>query len=179
MAMWNTYVWVESADEVASKVRDAGGAIVMEPFDVMDAGRMAVFTDPEGAVFCAWQAKEQRGAQVVNEHGSLNFNGLNTRDPEGAKSFYGSVFGWTTLGASPAGSRCGRCPATAITSSVTTPECASGWRRWRPRGFRGRRRQHQSDPGRPAGHAGALGRDLRRRRRRRHRREDDGARRAR
>jgi predicted enzyme related to lactoylglutathione lyase len=69
----------------------------MEAFDVMDAGRMAVFTDPEGAAFCVWQAKEHKGARVVNEHGSLNFNGLNTRDTEGAKTFYGSVFGWTTL----------------------------------------------------------------------------------
>ena len=97
MAMWNTYVWVESAEETASKVRDAGGGVVMEPFDVMDAGRMAVFTDPEGAAFCVWQAKEHKGARVVNEPGSLNFNGLNTRDGEGARSFYGSVFGWETL----------------------------------------------------------------------------------
>jgi predicted enzyme related to lactoylglutathione lyase len=96
-ATWNTYVWVESADEAASKVRDAGGGVVMEPFDVMDSGRMAVFTDPEGAAFFVWQAKEQKGAQIVNEHGSVNFNDLNTRDPEGAKSFYGSVFGWDTL----------------------------------------------------------------------------------
>ena len=43
-----------------------------------------------------------QGAGIVNEHGSLNFNGLNTRDVAGAKSFYGSVFGWTTL-ALPAG----------------------------------------------------------------------------
>jgi uncharacterized protein len=96
-AMWNTYVWVESADETASKVRDAGGSVVMEPFDVMDAGRMAVFTDPEGAAFCVWQAKENKGARIVNEHGSLNFNDLNTRDAGGAKSFYGSVFDWQTL----------------------------------------------------------------------------------
>jgi predicted enzyme related to lactoylglutathione lyase len=95
--MWNTYVWVDSADETAAKVRDASGGVVMEPFDVMDAGRMAVFTDPEGAVFCVWQAKENKGARIVNEHGSLNFNGLNTRDADGAKRFYGSVFGWTTL----------------------------------------------------------------------------------
>src|SRR5207249_912832 len=33
-AMWNTYVWVDSADETAAKVRDAGGGVVMEPFDV-------------------------------------------------------------------------------------------------------------------------------------------------
>jgi predicted enzyme related to lactoylglutathione lyase len=97
MAMWNTYIWVESADDTASKVRDAGGTVLMEPFDVMKAGRMAVFADPEGAMFCAWQAGEHRGARLVNEHGSVNFNGLGTRDAEGAKRFYGSVFGWTTL----------------------------------------------------------------------------------
>jgi predicted enzyme related to lactoylglutathione lyase len=97
VAMWNTYVWVDSADDTASEVRAAGGAVVMEPFDVMDAGRIAFLTDPEGAAFCAWQAKENKGAGIVNEPGSLNFNGLNTRDIEGAKSFYGSVFGWTTL----------------------------------------------------------------------------------
>ena len=59
---------------------------------------MAVCTDPEGAAFCIWEAKEHKGAQVVNEPGSLNFNGLNTRDPAAAKAFYGSVFGWQTLG---------------------------------------------------------------------------------
>jgi predicted enzyme related to lactoylglutathione lyase len=97
IAAWNTYVWVDDADETASKVRDAGGSVVVEPYDVAEAGRMAHFTDPEGAAFRVQQAKKHRGAQVVNEHGSLNFNGLNTRDAEGAKSFYGSVFGWTTL----------------------------------------------------------------------------------
>jgi predicted enzyme related to lactoylglutathione lyase len=97
MAVWNTYVCVESADEAASKVKDAGGSVLMEPFDVTDAGRMAVFSDPEGAVFCVWQAKRHKGARIVNEPGSLNFNGLNTRDADGAKSFYGSVFGWETL----------------------------------------------------------------------------------
>src|SRR5690348_4613786 len=38
-AVWNTYVWVENADETASRVRDAGGTALMEPADVMDAGR--------------------------------------------------------------------------------------------------------------------------------------------
>jgi predicted enzyme related to lactoylglutathione lyase len=97
IAMWNTYVWVDSADQTAAKVREAGGDIVTEPFDVMDAGRMAVCSDPEGAVFCAWQAKEHKGARIVNEHGSVVFNGLNTRDLDSAKGFYGSVFGWRTL----------------------------------------------------------------------------------
>jgi uncharacterized protein len=97
MAAWNTYVWVEGADVTASKVVDAGGQVVMDPFDVMKAGRMAVFTDPGGAAFSVWQANEHRGARIVNEPGSLNFNGLNTRDVEGAKAFYGAVFGWEAL----------------------------------------------------------------------------------
>jgi uncharacterized protein len=97
-ATWNTYFWVDSADETASKVRDAGGSVLMEPFDIKpEAGRKAVFTDPEGAAFCVWQARSNKGAQLVNEPGTLVFNGLNTRDVEGAKSFYASVFGWRTL----------------------------------------------------------------------------------
>jgi uncharacterized protein len=97
IAVWNTYVAVESADEAAAKVLKAGGHVVMEPFDVTDAGRMAVFTDPEGAAFSVWQAKAHHGSRIVNEAGSVNFNTLNTRDEDGAKSFYGSVFGWETL----------------------------------------------------------------------------------
>lgn len=98
MAVWNTYVWVDSADETATKVRDAGGRVVTDPFDVFDAGRMAVFADSEGATFSVWQANRHKGAQIVNEPGSLNFNGLNVRDARGAQSFYGSVFGWEALG---------------------------------------------------------------------------------
>jgi uncharacterized protein len=97
-AMWNTYFWVDSADETASKVRDVGGRVVAEPVDVApEAGRTAVFTDPEGAPFRVWQAKENNGAQLVNVPGTLNLNGLNTRDVAGAKSFYGSLFGWQTI----------------------------------------------------------------------------------
>jgi predicted enzyme related to lactoylglutathione lyase len=96
-AVWNTYIWVEDADEAATKAREAGGAVLSEPFDVMDAGRMAVLADPEGAVLCVWQAEMHRGARIVNEPGSLSFNVLNTRDPEVARRFYGAVFGWTTL----------------------------------------------------------------------------------
>jgi predicted enzyme related to lactoylglutathione lyase len=97
VATWNTYVWVDDADATAAAASVAGGAVISEPFDVMDAGRMAVVTDPEGAAFCVWQAKNHRGAQVVNEHGSLNFNGLATHDRSRAEAFYGAVFGWQTL----------------------------------------------------------------------------------
>ena len=115
-------MWVEDADETAAKVRAAGGTVLTEPFDVGDSGRMAIFADPDGAAFCVWQAKEHRGAAVVNEHGSLNFNDLNTRDLEGAQAFYGAVFGWEHHPTAPSG----RCPATATSSSSATPGMREG-----------------------------------------------------
>jgi uncharacterized protein len=96
-AVWNTYIWVDSADEAARRARDAGGSVLAEPFDVMDAGRMAVLGDPEGATFMVWEARNHRGARIVNEHGALNFNNLNTRDVDAASRFYSAVFGWNTF----------------------------------------------------------------------------------
>ncbi len=62
-----------------------------------DVAAVSSLADPEGAAFCVWQAREHKGARIVNEPGSVNFNVLNTRDPESAKRFYGAVFGWTAL----------------------------------------------------------------------------------
>jgi uncharacterized protein len=95
-AVWNSYVWVDSADETVAKVKEAGGSVLGGPFDVGDSGRMATFSDPSGAVLSLWQAKSHRGAVLVNEPGTWNSSELNTRDPEGSKAFYRSVFGWET-----------------------------------------------------------------------------------
>ncbi|HEY2297884.1 MAG TPA: VOC family protein [Jatrophihabitans sp.] len=96
-AMWNTYVRVESADDAAARVRASGGQVLTEPFDVFGSGRMGVFADPEGAVFCVWQPGSHRGSAAVNEHGAVNFNDLHIDDVETARAFYGAVFGWTTI----------------------------------------------------------------------------------
>lgn len=98
---WNTYVWVDSADDTVERARAAGATIVAEPFDVFDAGRTAVFTDPEGATISVWEPNEHRGALAVNMHGGLNFNDLYTRDVERAGEFYGAVFGWQLLPMGP------------------------------------------------------------------------------
>lgn len=93
-ASWTTYVAVESADDAAARATAAGGRVVMEPFDVMKAGRMAVIADTEGATIAVWQARETIGAELVNEPGTWNFSGLHVRDVEAARAFYGDVFGW-------------------------------------------------------------------------------------
>ena len=94
---WDTYVRVADADATAAGVRAAGGSVLSEPIDIGDSGRTALCADPDGAGFCLWQARGHRGAAVVNEHGSLNFNDLRTRDVGAAGAFYGAVFGWELL----------------------------------------------------------------------------------
>ena len=92
---WATYVSVADAEETAEKVKAAGGTVMVEPMDVMDIGRMAVFSDPSGAVFGVWQPKSFAGADVVNEPNSLCWNEVYTRDADADKAFYPRVFGWT------------------------------------------------------------------------------------
>lgn len=92
---WNSYVTVANADESAAKAKSLGGTVMLEPFDVLDAGRMAVLADPTGAVFSLWEPKRHIGAQLVNEPGSFCWNELYTTDPKKAADFYSGLFGWT------------------------------------------------------------------------------------
>jgi uncharacterized protein len=92
---WGSYVAVASADDAAKRAQELGGQVLAPPFDVMDAGRMAVIQDPTGAVFMVWQGNQHAGAQVMNEAGSLCWTELTTTDTAAAEKFYTQLFGWT------------------------------------------------------------------------------------
>jgi uncharacterized protein len=91
---WTTYIAADDVAAAASRVTKAGGTISLEPTDVMEEGRVAVATDPAGAVFGLWQARNHRGAEVVNEPGTLTWNECMTRDYARAQRFYTEVFGY-------------------------------------------------------------------------------------
>lgn len=91
---WGSYVAVANADEAAAKAKQVGGTIIMEPFDVMENGRMAVIQDPIGATFSVWQANKHGGVGVLAEPGALAWTQLNATKPEPAKKFYTQLFGW-------------------------------------------------------------------------------------
>jgi hypothetical protein len=93
---WNTYIAVDDVAAAATAATEAGGHVIVEPMEVMDAGKMAFVADPGGAVFGLWEAGNHIGAQLVNEHGALSWNELITDDTDGAEEFYGKVLGWTT-----------------------------------------------------------------------------------
>jgi uncharacterized protein len=92
--VWTTYFSVADADETTAKVKDAGGSVMVEPMDVSELGRMAVFVDPTGAVFGVWQPRAFQGAELKNAPNSLCWTEVLTRDPDRNKEFYPAVFGW-------------------------------------------------------------------------------------
>jgi uncharacterized protein len=91
---WTTYVWVDDVDATVAKATGAGGSVLVDPFDALDGGRIAVIADPSGAALGIWQPGAHKGAQLVNEPSAYAMSALMTDDHEGAKRFYGEVFGW-------------------------------------------------------------------------------------
>jgi predicted enzyme related to lactoylglutathione lyase len=93
---WNNYVTVASAADRATKAKELGANVIEEPFDVMEAGRMALLQDPTGAALCIWEPRDAIGAGRVNDPGCLTWNELHTPDPGKALAFYTGLFGWNT-----------------------------------------------------------------------------------
>ncbi len=91
---WTLYIAVANADDTAKKAAQLGAKLLKEPFDVFDAGRMAVIEDPTGAAFCIWQAGTTKGIDISGEEGALCWADLSTPDPDKAQSFYKALFDW-------------------------------------------------------------------------------------
>ncbi len=92
--VWNSYITVESADDALARAEQLGAAVHAPAFDVMDAGRMGVVQDPQGAFFLVWEPKARLGAGLVNAPGALSWNDLATPDLDASARFYSELFGW-------------------------------------------------------------------------------------
>jgi uncharacterized protein len=91
---WLSYIAVASADRAAERTPSLGGTVVMEPFDVLDVGRMAIVQDPTGGIVAIWEARTHQGAELMHEPNSLCWNELATTDVAGAGAFYEGLLGW-------------------------------------------------------------------------------------
>lgn len=102
---WLSYISVESAADMAARTSELGGSVLMEAFDVLDVGRMAVIQDPSGAVVALWEPKRHIGAGVVGEPHTICWNELATTDVTTAGQFFSDLLGWSRetqqLGATP------------------------------------------------------------------------------
>ena len=93
---WNSYVTVQSADDAVARAARLGATVHSPAFDVLDAGRMGVLQDPQGAFFLVWEPRRFGGASMVNAPGAMTWNELATDNLNWAQEFYGELFGWTT-----------------------------------------------------------------------------------
>jgi hypothetical protein len=93
---WGVYFSTADADESAGRVAPLGGKVVDGPFDVMEAGRMAVVQDPAGVFFSLWQPGRHIGATHGGLLNRVCWAELDTSDPAGAVAFYAGLFGWKT-----------------------------------------------------------------------------------
>src|SRR3954451_11301393 len=82
-------------EPAAARGKDAGAQAIVEPMDVMDAGRMAFVMHPAAGAIGVWQPGRHTGAELVNEPGTLTWRQLHTRDQNGAAAFLEAVFGWS------------------------------------------------------------------------------------
>ena len=94
---WLSYISVTCVNDAARRATELGGSVVAEPFDVLDVGRMALIQDVTGAVVALWQARRHAGAALQGETGAVCWNELATTDTGRARTFYGSLFGWSSV----------------------------------------------------------------------------------
>jgi predicted enzyme related to lactoylglutathione lyase len=91
---WTVYVTVANVEESLAAVTAAGGTVVVDAMDVLEAGRMAVVQDPVGSFISLWQPMGSIGAERVNDPGCFGWNELATPDLATSTAFYRAVFGW-------------------------------------------------------------------------------------
>jgi uncharacterized protein len=91
---WTPYLATDDADATVEKIRSYGGTVGVGPLDAEDAGRLAIVTDPAGAVFGIWQPVAHGGTAVYGTHGTPVWEELLTTETASVSKFYQAVFGY-------------------------------------------------------------------------------------
>jgi uncharacterized protein len=94
-SVWNSYVTVADADVALDRAVALGATVIAAAFDVMDAGRLGLLQDPQGAFVTIWQPRVRAAGGLVGVPGALALNELVTSDLDGAASFYSALFRWS------------------------------------------------------------------------------------
>ncbi|MFF8594872.1 VOC family protein [Streptomyces sp. NPDC015220] len=89
---WTPYLASDDVDLTAETVRRCGGTIGVGPLEAGDAGRLAIGSDPAGAVFGIWQPAAHRATSVDGVPGTPAWNELLTYETAAVAKFYGNLF---------------------------------------------------------------------------------------
>ncbi|MFI5806000.1 VOC family protein [Streptomyces sp. NPDC051561] len=91
---WTPYLATDDAGATAQAVISHGGTVAVGPLEAGAAGRLAIASDPSGAVFGLWEAAAHLGAATAGAPGTPVWNELVTRETSGIVKFYQAVFGY-------------------------------------------------------------------------------------
>jgi predicted enzyme related to lactoylglutathione lyase len=89
---WTPYLACDDVDLAAEAVRLSGGTVGVGPLDADAAGRLAIGSDPSGAVFGLWQAAAHLGTAVRGVPGTPAWNELRTFETANVAKFYAGLF---------------------------------------------------------------------------------------
>jgi hypothetical protein len=94
---WSGYVFTPDVDAACKRVKELGGTVHREPWDIPGTIRMAVIADPGGAVLHIMQplSKEERTWPAEGAPGTVGWNELHAANLDEAWDFYSGMFGWT------------------------------------------------------------------------------------
>lgn len=92
---WLAYIATPSVDDTLEQAKARGSQVFFGPIDIPSVGRMAVLSDPQGAMFAVYTpegpAPGQDGPAV---NGDISWHELATSDQRAAFRFYSELFGW-------------------------------------------------------------------------------------
>lgn len=91
---WLVYFGVADVDASVLKLRELGGGVIMEPFDIPMVGRVALVTDPQGHPFYLMRGASAGTSDVFTEEpglGRCGWNELMTPDLESSLAFYADL----------------------------------------------------------------------------------------
>ena len=87
-ATWLALMSVDDADAAMSQVRANGGSVEIQPMQVAQRGRHALFRDPAGAIFGVLQSASGAPPDVQVEIGGILWVDLFARDVDAMTRFY-------------------------------------------------------------------------------------------
>lgn len=117
-AHWLPHMTTHDLDAAAARVVELGGSVHVDPFQVGEAGRLAIVGDPSGSTFGMWQPDNHFGTKLMGVHGSPVWFELHSADIDASRAFFAELFG-QHIEANPMGEH--------MTYYVVSPGDAGGW----------------------------------------------------
>jgi uncharacterized protein len=91
---WLSFFAAADVDAAKKVALQNGAKLLIEPHNVPDRGREAIFSDPQGAVFAILSSKSGDPSDTLAAPGDWIWSSLLTSDPDADAAFYQKLFGY-------------------------------------------------------------------------------------